>query len=90
MDPEKKETPAGDKPPAAALVVKSDATEKDAAEIIALKRAKEDAENKLKEREIRLSELEDENRRLKTPPAPPSKTPHAEKLKRAWLNGVFE
>jgi hypothetical protein len=76
----------GATPPAAALVAKSDASEGDALEIVRLKREKEDADKKLKERETRLSELEDENRRLKNPPAPPVKEKSLrEKL--AWLNG---
>lgn len=89
MDPEKKETPqAGANPPAAELVKKSDASEGDAAELVRLKREKEDAEKKLKERETRLSELEDENRRLKTP-APAPKGNNSPEKKREWLNGLF-
>jgi uncharacterized protein (DUF3084 family) len=77
----------GEKPPAAALVVKSDATEQDAAELVKLQRALADKDKTIKERETRLSELEDENRRLKTPPAP-KEVEKAKESKWAWLNGV--
>ena len=50
-------------PPAAKIVLEGDQTEKVAA-----------LEKKLKSRETRIAELEDENRRLKTP-EPPEQTP---------------
>lgn len=63
--------PEGAPPPAAKIVVNAERKEGDtdlAAELAAERK-------KLKDRETRLSELEDENRRLKTPPpsAPPAK-----------------
>jgi hypothetical protein len=43
-------------------------------------------ERDLKAREQRLAELEDENRRLKTPATPPA-NPKADKAKRSWMAG---
>lgn len=48
-------------PPAAQIVQEGQRTERELA-----------LERKLKDRETRLAELEDENRQLKTPPAPPA------------------
>lgn len=62
--------PEGAPPPAAKIVVSAERKEGDTD----LARELEETRRKLKEREIRQSELEDENRRLKTPPpsAPPA------------------
>lgn len=54
-------------PPAAEIVLASDVKEEDASEIVRLKRELEDRDSKLKLREVRVSELEDENRTLKAP-----------------------
>lgn len=63
-------------PPAAKIVLEGEKTEKELA-----------LERKLKERETRLSELEDENHQLKTPAQnPPS--PAREKKKSSWLSGA--
>lgn len=51
----------------------SDAKEADAAEIVRLKRENEQLNGKVKDRETRISELEDENHRLKTPATVPIK-----------------
>lgn len=76
-----------DAPPAAAVVSKSDATENDAQEIIALRRKLEEKESTIKQRETRISELEDENRQLKSIPKPaPSPAPAKVEVKKSsWL-----
>jgi hypothetical protein len=63
---------SGAPPPAAAVVLNSDVREEDAAELVRLRRDNEDLGKKKREVETRVSELEDENRRLKTIPAPPA------------------
>ena len=72
----------GPVPPAAKAVLESDAKESDAAELVELRRKLQDAEKAKKDREVRLAELEDENRRLKTPPSP------AVQVKRSFLSGA--
>ena len=62
-------------PPAARIVLEGTKTERE----VALERT-------LKARETRLSELEDENRRLKAPAPTPEPLPEAEK--RSWLDGA--
>lgn len=52
-------------PPAAAIVSQGNLTEGDAAELVRLRQQTSDLEGKVKAREIRLAELEDENHRLK-------------------------
>jgi hypothetical protein len=77
-----------DAPPSAAIVEKSDATENDAQQIIALRRKIEDKDQTIKQRETRISELEDENRQLKSIPKPaPAPAPAAkpEVKKSSWL-----
>ena len=76
-------------PPAAAVVLASDVSESDAGELVKTKRELEDERKARKGEQTRLSELEDENRRLKSaglnpnpPPAP------AAKQKRGWLDGL--
>ena len=68
--------PTGQAPPAppaaAKIVVEGTKTERELA-----------LERQLKERETRLSELEDQNRQLKTPP-----TPAKPQEKRSWLSGA--
>ncbi len=59
-------------PPAAKIVLEGTKTEREVA-----------LERQVKERETRLSELEDENRRLKTPP-----TPTKAQEKGSWLTGA--
>ena len=76
----------GATPPAAATVLNSDVKEADAAEIVRLKRDLEDRESTLKLRETRLSELEDENRTLKTPVPVPVKQEAPEK--KGFLSGA--
>lgn len=62
-------------PPAAKTVLEGRKTEGELA-----------LERKLKERETRLAELEDENRVLKTPPPRPK--PAAPPEKKSWLSGA--
>lgn len=64
-----------DPPPAAKTVQEGTKTERELA-----------LEKDLKAREQRMAELEDENRRLKTPPAPPA-NPKSDKAKRSWMSG---
>lgn len=73
----------GAPPPAAELVLESDAAEGEAAELVRLRRQLEDERTGRKRDQQRLAELEDENRRLKTPPAP---KPAAQK--RSFLDGA--
>lgn len=60
-------------PPAAAIVSQGTLTEADAAELVRLRQEKADLEGKVKAREIRLSELEDENHRLRGAGTDPKK-----------------
>jgi hypothetical protein len=74
------ETPGGDAPPAAEKVLSSDVDEKAAAEIVRLNRELSERDGTIKERETRISELEDENRTLKNPqPVPIKKAADAKK-----------
>ena len=59
-------------PPAASVVLNSDVKEEDAAEIVRLRREKAEAEGRVKDREMRVNELEDENRQLKNIPRTPA------------------
>lgn len=61
-------------PPAAQVVIEGKKTERELA-----------LERDLKERELRVSQLEDENRRLKTIPAPATEKA---KEKHSWLSGA--
>jgi hypothetical protein len=76
------ETPTQDPPPAASIVLQGGANEGDAAELVRLRQEAAELREVKKAREIRLAELEDENRRLKTPPPPP-----AAPEKAAWMSG---
>lgn len=71
--------PPATPPPAAEIVVKGGKTERELR-----------LEQDLKNRETRLAELEDENRRLKTPPARPEPVPppKAAEQKRSWMAGL--
>lgn len=71
-------------PPAAAVVAAGKLSEADAAELVKLRQEKEDLGKLVKERETRLAELEDENRRLKSPPTP------AAVQKKGFLDGLAE
>lgn len=69
-------TPEPAPPPAAKIVLEGTKTERELT-----------LERQLKDRETRISELEDENRGLKTPPAPPQARP-GQKEKKSWLSGA--
>jgi len=71
-------------PPAAGVVISGKLSEGDAAELVRLRQEKEDLGKLVKDRETRLAELEDENRRLKTPPTP------AAVQKKGFLDGLAE
>ena len=83
------ETPPGDgaPPPAAEKVIESNVNESDAAEIVRLKRDLEDERGGRKKEQTRLSELEDENRRLKEPVPVPVKQKAAVE-KKGFLDGA--
>jgi len=71
--PESADTPtpaAAAPPPAAALVLESDAKESDLAELVKLKRERDEAIEAKKKVELRAMELEDNLRTLTTPPKP--------------------
>jgi len=68
-------------PPAASAVLNADVIEGDAAEVVALRRQLDAEKAGRKADQTRLSELEDENRRLKTPP---TRAPE----KKSWLDGA--
>lgn len=70
--------PAGAPPPAASAVLSG--TRKEGETDLAAELEKERAERKREQ--MRLSELEDENRRLKTPPPSPAVV-----QKKSWLEG---
>lgn len=57
--------PDGTPPPAAAVVAKGELGEGDAAEVARLKAERDELARKVKDRECRVSELEDEAHRLK-------------------------
>lgn len=71
-------------PPAAAVVAAGGLSEADAAELVKLRQEKADLGKLLKERETRLSELEDENRRIKEVVTP------AAAQKKGFLDGLAE
>lgn len=77
---------AGAPPPAAETVLNSDAKEGDAAEIVRLKRECEGKDKTIKDRETRIAEIEDENRRLKNPEVVPIKQATAQK--KGFLDGA--
>lgn len=58
--------PEGTPPPAATVVQDGKLTEGDAAELVALRQEKEKLARTVKDREMRLAELEDQNHQLKT------------------------
>ncbi len=62
--------PAPAAPPVAKAVIESDAKEGDAAELVRLKRERDDAIEAKKKVELRAMELEDNLRTLTTPPKP--------------------
>lgn len=76
------------KPPqdasAAEKVISSEVTEDDAAELVKTKRDLDEERKTRKQRETRISELEDENRRLKTPPSDDKSS----KQKQSFLDGL--
>lgn len=74
-------TPSGTPPPAAAVVAQGTHGEADAAELVRLKAEKADLEKRLRDRETRISEVEDENHRLRHPAAA---------QKRGFLDGLAE
>lgn len=81
------EKPGGGQPPHGAFsVMGSDLVEGDAAEIVRLRRERDDLQKRRKALEVRTAELEDENRRLKTT-VKPEPGPAPEPVKRSWLNG---
>lgn len=88
LDPSPAPVEGGAVPPAAALVSKSDASPEDAADLVKTRRELEEERAARKKEQIRLSELEDENRRLKTP-APKPDEKKAKSEKDSWLNGVW-
>ncbi len=65
--------PKVEPPPAAKIVLESDAEPADAAEIVRLKEERDQKSAALKERETRIAHLEDENRKLKEIPSAPAK-----------------
>ena len=58
--------PDGTPPPAATVVAKGELGEGDAAEVLRLKAERDELARKVKDRECRVSELEDEAHRLKS------------------------
>jgi hypothetical protein len=80
--------PAGDPPKAAAKVKKSKAREGDALTLVELERQLSDERAGRKKDQTRLSELEDENRRLKNPGTLPAKDPPKADEKKGWLDGA--
>jgi len=83
LPPEKQPVPvsAPAAPPAASVVIAAPASE-DAGELVRLRQERDTLSSVAKDRERRISELEDENKRLKFPPTP------AETKKRSWLDGL--
>lgn len=70
-------------PPAATVVSSAPATE-DASELVKLRQERDTLQSSVKARETRISELEDENKRLKFP------TPPVQAAKKSWLDGIKE
>ena len=75
---------AGELPPAAAAVAKSDAEPEDAQELVKARRSLAEKEKTIKDRETRIAHLEDENHRLKNPAPAPAPAPKKGKLDE-WL-----
>jgi hypothetical protein len=69
--------PDGTPPPAAAVVQAGKLAEGDAAELVRLRQEKADLERKVKDREMKVSELEDQAHRIKSihRQAEPKRTP---------------
>jgi hypothetical protein len=80
-EPKGQKPPSGDTPQAASAVKHGRHTEEDAEEIARLTLERDEALQKVKDREFRIAQLENENRDLKSPGKP---TP---KEKKAWLEG---
>lgn len=72
-------TPAAGTPPAAGVVSSGNLNEGDAGELLRLRQEREQLQADKKARELRIMELEDENRTLKTPPQPPKRKGFLEK-----------
>lgn len=70
-------------PPAATVVASAPATE-DASELVKLRQERDTLQSITKARETRISELEDENKRLKFP------TPPVQAAKKSWMDGIKE
>lgn len=66
-------SPTPEPPPAATVVSQGTLSEGDAGELHRLRQERETLAAEKKARELRIMELEDENRTLKTPPAPKRK-----------------
>ena len=75
------ETPKGPAAPPAATVVSNAPPTEDASELVRLRQERETLAGEKKAREIRIAELEDENRRLKSPPVPTVS-------KKSWFDGL--
>lgn len=75
----------GEPPPATKAVLNSDADPEDAQEIVRLRRDNGEKDKRLKERETRISELEDENHRLKTPKPATAPAKSKESILDEWL-----
>lgn len=73
--------PSSDSNPAASVVLGGNLEEADAAELVRLRQEREELARGKKDAEMRAAQLEDENRRLKTPATP------AARQKRSWLEG---
>lgn len=81
-DKPKPETPpTSPAAPPAATVVSAAPPNEDASELVRLRQERETLAGEKKAREFRIAELEDENRRLKSPPAPTV-------TKKSWLDGL--
>lgn len=82
MDAENQPGPGN--PPAAEVVTTGKLSEGDASELVRLREEKDRLAGTIKARELRVMELEDENKRLKTPPTP------AAVQKKGFLEGLAE
>lgn len=76
--------PTATPPPAAVVVNEGKLSEGDAGELVRLREEKARLAGDVKARELRVMELEDENRRLKAPPTP------AQRQKRGFLEGLAD
>ena len=74
-------------PPAASAVMESGVSEGDAGELVKTKRQLADERAARKTEQTRLSELEDENRRLKSAGLSPHPAPAPAAQKKGWLSG---